>query len=72
MELIPVIVEIQILHRFEKRMHETWLDDWKYFTTDDKMTSDKFRGKFTGLKLPKEVVDKIYTENAIKWYKLKL
>jgi hypothetical protein len=58
--------------QFEKRMHETWLDDWKYFTTDDKMTSDTFRGKFTGLKLPKEVVDKIYTVNAIKWYKLKL
>jgi len=36
------------------------------------MTSDKFRGKFTGLKLPKEVVDKIYSGNAIKWYKLKL
>jgi hypothetical protein len=58
--------------QFEKRMHETWLDDWKYFTTDDKMISDTFRGKFTGLKLPKEVVDKIYTVNAIKWYKLKL
>jgi predicted TIM-barrel fold metal-dependent hydrolase len=58
--------------RFKNNMHETWLDDWRYFTTDDEMTSDKFRGKFTGLKLPKEVVDKIYSENAIKWYKLKL
>jgi hypothetical protein len=34
------------------------------------MTSDKFRGTFTGLKLPKEVIDKIYNENAILWYKL--
>ena len=57
---------------FKKNMHETWFDDWKYFTTEDEMTSDKFRGKFTGLKLPKEVVDKIYSGNAIKWYKLKL
>jgi len=55
---------------FKKRMHDTWIDDWKYFTSEDEMTSDKFRGNFTGLKLPKEVVRKIYSENAIKWYKL--
>ena len=35
--------------RFKNNMHETWLGDWKYFTSDDEMTSDKFRGKFTGL-----------------------
>jgi hypothetical protein len=57
---------------FKKRMHETWLDDWKYLTSDEQMTSDKFRGTFQGLKLPKEVVRKIYSENAIKWYKLKI
>lgn len=55
---------------FKKRMHETWMDDWKYFATDEKMTSDKFRADFTGLKLPKEVINKIYNENAVKWYKL--
>ena len=58
--------------RFRKSMHATWLDDWKYFTSDDEMTSDKFRGAFRGLKLPKEVVDKIYKENAVKLYKLNL
>ena len=52
------------------QIHETWLDDWKYFTTDDKMTSNTFKGEFEGLKLPKEVVRKIYSENAIRWYKL--
>jgi hypothetical protein len=46
------------------------MDDWKYFTSDEEMTSDLFRGKFNGLQLPKEVVNKIYSENAIKWYKL--
>jgi hypothetical protein len=35
------------------------------------MTSSKFRGKFTGLKLPAEVIDKLYNKNAIIWYKLK-
>jgi len=57
--------------RFQASVHETWLDDWKYFTLDEEMTSDKFKGTFTGLKLPKEVVDKIYRTNAIDWYKLK-
>jgi predicted TIM-barrel fold metal-dependent hydrolase len=57
---------------FEKRMHDTWLDDWKYLVTDLEMTSTKFDGKFTGLKLPKEVIDKIYFKNAVKWYKLKI
>jgi predicted TIM-barrel fold metal-dependent hydrolase len=55
---------------FKKRMHDTWLDDWRYFATNNKMTSDKFKGSFTGLQLPKEVIDKIYSTNAIKWYKL--
>ena len=58
--------------RFRKNIHDTWLDDWKYFTSEKEMTSDKFRGKFTGLRLPKEVVDKIYRGNAIKLYKLRL
>ena len=52
------------------RVHETWIDDWKYLATDDEMSSDKFRGTFTGLKLPKKIVDRIYRENAIRWYKL--
>lgn len=57
---------------FKKRMHDTWTDDWKYFVTGEEMTSGKFRGSFTGLKLPKDVVEKIYFNNAVKWYKLKL
>jgi hypothetical protein len=57
---------------FKKRMHDIWTDDWKYFVTDEEMTSDKFKGTFTGLKLPKEVVEKIYSKNAIKWYNLKI
>jgi predicted TIM-barrel fold metal-dependent hydrolase len=55
---------------FKKGMHDIWVDDWKYFATNSEMTSDKFDGKFQGLKLPKEVINKIYHENAIKWYKL--
>jgi predicted TIM-barrel fold metal-dependent hydrolase len=55
---------------FKNRTHKTWSDDWKYFTSDEEMTAPEFRGTFTGLMLPKDVVDKIYSRNAIKWYKL--
>jgi hypothetical protein len=58
--------------RLSKQVHETWLDDWKYFTSKDEMTSDKFKGKFAGLQLPKDVVNKIFRDNAVNWYKLNL
>ncbi|MFH0841169.1 MAG: amidohydrolase family protein [Bacteroidota bacterium] len=57
---------------FKKRIHETWVDDWKYFATDTEMTSDLFKGSFTGLKFPKDVIDKLYRENAVRWYGLKI
>jgi predicted TIM-barrel fold metal-dependent hydrolase len=56
--------------RIQKRVHDTWIKDWKYFTSVEEMTSGEFKGKFNGLQLPRNVVDKIYSENAIKWYKL--
>ena len=57
---------------FMTRMHNEWMDDWKYFATDSEMTSGLFDGSFKGLQLPKEVIDKLYRENAVKWYKLKI
>lgn len=54
---------------FQKRMHETWLRDWEYLVTDNKMTSHLIDGEFQGLKLPKEVVDKVFAANTKKWYK---
>lgn len=57
---------------FRESIHQTWIDDWKYFTSDQEMSSDKFRGTFKGLRLPKGVIDKIYRENAVKWYKLQI
>lgn len=47
-----------------------WLRDWKFFVTDEIMTSHLVKQEFKGLKLPKEVVDKIYFHNAVKWFKV--
>jgi predicted TIM-barrel fold metal-dependent hydrolase len=45
-----------------------WKRDWKFLTTDERMTSWEVNGKFKGLKLPKEVIEKIYYINAMKWF----
>jgi len=54
---------------FQDNMHQTWLRDWEYLVSDNIMTSSLIDGEFRGLKLPKEVVDKIYAQNTKKWYK---
>ncbi|MFT3705186.1 MAG: amidohydrolase family protein [Agriterribacter sp.] len=52
----------------KKHEHEVWLRHWRFFTTDDMMNVPKVEGAFKGLKLPKEVVDKIYYGNALHWF----
>ncbi len=47
--------------------HNTWLNDWKFFVTDAKMKVPHGDGEFMGLKLPKNVIDKIFYTNAQKW-----
>lgn len=54
-----------------QKMHQTRLNDWKYLTTDEKMTSQLIHGEFQGIKLPRTVVDKIYWGNGAKWYGIK-
>jgi len=51
-----------------KQAHDVWLQDWKFFTTYDTMQSTEFDGEFNGLKLPREVIDKIYHTNADQWF----
>lgn len=50
----------------------TWQEDWNYFVTDQTMEVSEVNGEFQGLKLPREVVDKIYYHNAVKWFKIKM
>jgi len=51
-----------------KLAHENWLRHWKFFTSGEKMKVPKVEKEFNGLKLPKEIVDKIYLKNAEKWF----
>ncbi|HUU26985.1 MAG TPA: amidohydrolase family protein [archaeon] len=60
-------VEFKLSKAFEK-MDETYLKDYRYFATDDEMEVWEVNGTFRGLALPKEVLRKLYYENAKKWY----
>ena len=51
----------------KKRSHDTWLNDWKFLVTDETIHASQVEGPFKGLKLPREVIDKIYRTNAEKW-----
>ena len=50
------------------KMHQAWLNDWKYLTTNEVMTVLEVNGEFQGLNLPRKVIEKIYRLNAEKWY----
>jgi predicted TIM-barrel fold metal-dependent hydrolase len=49
-----------------KNIHDAWVRDWIFFVTDDQITLPGF-GNLSGLKLPADVIDKIYYRNAKNW-----
>jgi hypothetical protein len=51
-----------------RNMEENWRRDWEFFVSDHDMNSSLIQDSFRGLKLPNEVVDKIYYHNAVKWF----
>ena len=51
----------------KENAHKTWLNDWKFFTSDEKMTIHNSKVEYKGLKLPREVIDKIYYKNVENW-----
>lgn len=53
---------------FRNQIHDVWLKDWEYFTTDKVLNSDKVNCDFQGLNLRSRVIKKIYYTNAIKLY----
>ncbi len=53
---------------WKNHIHDLWVQDWLFLTTDHTLTSEAVTGSFRGLKLPKEAILKIYRENAERWY----
>lgn len=50
----------------EAYIMEVWMNDWKYFNTDETFMVPQLDTPVKGLDLPKKVVDKIYYLNAEK------
>lgn len=50
-----------------KELHDTWMRDWNFFVTEDSLTSGLVNVSYKGLKLPRQVVDKLYRVNAQRW-----
>jgi predicted TIM-barrel fold metal-dependent hydrolase len=49
-------------------LQNEWRSDWRYFATDSLMSSRNVEGEFMGLDLDREVLERIYYSNALKWY----
>jgi predicted TIM-barrel fold metal-dependent hydrolase len=52
----------------QQSFYDTWKADWTYFVTDEKLKDQNIDEEFTGIKLPREVVDKIFMNNARKYF----
>jgi hypothetical protein len=55
--------------KVKSRLHDVWMAHWRYFVTGDEMTAPEVKGAFKGLALPATVVDKIYYQNALRWFR---
>jgi hypothetical protein len=56
--------------RVKDDLHKRWTQDWKYFVSDETMSVSEVDGQFQGLNLPRTVVNKIYYENAVRWFQI--
>ncbi|MGA2779649.1 MAG: amidohydrolase family protein [Steroidobacteraceae bacterium] len=51
-----------------RELHAVWLRDWRYLNTAERFKVPELDAKVTGLSLPKNVVRKIYSSNALRWF----
>jgi predicted TIM-barrel fold metal-dependent hydrolase len=49
---------------FAEEAHTVWLNDWRFLAGRGELRSDEFEAPFRGLALPRNVLDKIYHDNA--------
>ncbi|WP_228693543.1 amidohydrolase family protein [Lunatimonas sp.] len=56
--------------QLNQAMEDNWKRDWEFFVTSNTMESSLIDTPFQGLALPREVVDKVFYQNAVKWFGL--
>jgi Amidohydrolase len=55
---------------FKRSAHEVWTRDWRYLATDETQRVEIIRADVRGLALPREVIDKVYYQNAVRAFAL--
>jgi hypothetical protein len=53
---------------FRRETHANWLRDWQYLATNLTFNVPELDAPVHGLGLPKDVVRKIYSSNAERWF----
>lgn len=53
---------------FKQQAHTKWLEDWQYLNTEQELSVPEVDGPVKGLALPKDVAEKVYSLNAIKFF----
>src|ERR1700691_3294344 len=51
-----------------REAHENWLRDWRYLNTEQTFKDPELDAPVHGLGLPKDVIRKIYSANAERWF----
>ena len=51
-----------------REVHESWLRDWRYLNTKETFKDPELDAPVHGLELPRDVVRKIFSDNAERWY----
>lgn len=51
-----------------RETHAVWLRDWRYLNTEQTFKVPELDAPVHGLGLPKDVIRKIYSANALRWY----
>jgi hypothetical protein len=52
-----------------KQVYDRWLSNWAYLATDSIQNIPNLPGKVRGMNLPAEVIDKIFNNNADRFFR---
>jgi predicted TIM-barrel fold metal-dependent hydrolase len=62
-----IVDDSEDAEEMKTRAGNLWIQEWKYFTSNETMTSVRVNGEFKALGLPAGVVKKIFRYNAEQW-----
>ena len=55
---------------FKRSAHDVWTRDWRYLATEEPQRVEIIKADVPGLALPRDVIDKVYYQNAVRAFAL--